>query len=275
MNATDVIAAAEGADLIVHAVNPPGYRHWHALVLPMIDHTIAAARASGARIVLPGTVYNYGCDTSSRITESTPQNPHTRKGRIRVELERRLETAAARGIRVLIVRAGDFFGPRAGNNWFSQALVKPRRPIRSISYPGRSGIGHQWAYLPDVAKTMIRLVARSNALPNFATFHMDGHWDDNGTRMVEAIREVVDNAKLPVRAFPWWALRWASPFVPICRELCEMHYLWQEPVRLDNQRLVATLGREPRTRLVDAVRTTIEGLGAGPAPSTASERHAT
>ncbi len=53
MSATDVAAAAHGASVIVHAVNPPGYRNWSELVLPMLDNTIAAACASGARIVLP------------------------------------------------------------------------------------------------------------------------------------------------------------------------------------------------------------------------------
>ncbi len=45
----DVIAAAAGAALIVHAVNPPGYRDWDRLVLPMLDASIAAARAAEAR----------------------------------------------------------------------------------------------------------------------------------------------------------------------------------------------------------------------------------
>lgn len=60
MVAADVRRAAHGVDVIVHAVNPPAYRGWGELVLPMIDNTIAAAEATGARIVLPGTVYNYG-----------------------------------------------------------------------------------------------------------------------------------------------------------------------------------------------------------------------
>jgi hypothetical protein len=29
----------------------------------------------------------------------------------------------------LIVRAGDFFGPRAANNWFSHGLVTPGKPL--------------------------------------------------------------------------------------------------------------------------------------------------
>jgi uncharacterized protein YbjT (DUF2867 family) len=44
-----IVAAAEGIDAIVHAVNPPGYKIWAALVVPMIENTIAAAKASRAR----------------------------------------------------------------------------------------------------------------------------------------------------------------------------------------------------------------------------------
>ena len=40
-----VLEAACGCSVIVHAVNPPGYRHWAELVLPMADNTIAAAIA--------------------------------------------------------------------------------------------------------------------------------------------------------------------------------------------------------------------------------------
>ena len=60
MNRQDVLEAAQGCAVIVHAVNPPGYRQWSELVLPMLDNTIAAAIAQGATIVFPGTVYNYG-----------------------------------------------------------------------------------------------------------------------------------------------------------------------------------------------------------------------
>ena len=69
MSAADVAAASQGAAVIVHAVNPPGYRNWGKLVLPMLDNTIAAAKATGARIVLPGTVYNFGPDALPNLTE--------------------------------------------------------------------------------------------------------------------------------------------------------------------------------------------------------------
>lgn len=133
MNADDVRRAAEGTQAIVHAVNPPGYRHWGRLVLPMIDNTIAAAKTTGARIVLPGTIYNYGDDAFPDLVEDSPQHPLTEKGRIRVALERRLEMSSRDGAPALIVRFGDFFGPAPGSNWFSQALVTPARRLGTIT----------------------------------------------------------------------------------------------------------------------------------------------
>lgn len=258
MNRDDVLRAADGVQLIVHAVNPPGYRNWGQLVLPMLDNTIAAARASGARILLPGTVYNYGPDVFPFIAEDAPQRPVTRKGAIRVEMERRLKDC---GLPVLIVRCGDFFGPRAGNSWFAQGLVKPGKPVTSISNPGAPGIGHQWAYLPDVAETMVRLVERADALPVFARYAMQGHWDADGLQMTGAIARVVGKPELRAGAFPWWLTTVAAPFVTVFRELREMRYLWRHPVRLSNARLVAALGAEPHTPLDEAVRRTLEGLG--------------
>ncbi len=261
MSATDVATAAEGVALIVHAVNPPGYSNWNTLVLPMLDNTIAAAELEGARILLPGTVYNYGPDAFPDIAEDAPQNARTRKGRIRVEMERRLKAAAERGwAKVLIVRAGDFFGPEAANNWFSQGLVKAGERPRFITYPGKRGVGHQWAYLPDVAETMVRLVERAD-LEDFASYHMEGQWDSDGAAMIGAIRRAADQADLPVRAFPWAVLTLTSPFIPLMRELAEMRYLWNRPIRLNNARLEARIGAEPRTPLDEAVRATLEGMG--------------
>lgn len=196
LNPQDVVRAAQGAALIVHAVNPPGYRNWSRWVLPMLDSSIQAARASGARILLPGTIYNYGPDAFPILREDSPQQPLTRKGKIRAEMEARLRRAADTGVRSLIVRAGDFFGPRAGNNWFSQGLVQPGKPVKSISYPGRPG-----SRPGDVR----------------------------------------------IKRFPWPAVILLSPFVTLFREMREMRYLWQEPLQLNNEKLLSVLGSETRT----------------------------
>ncbi len=260
MRAADVRRAAEGVQAIVHAVNPPGYRDWNRLVLPMIDNSIAAAKATGARIVLPGTIYNYGFDAFPTLHEDAPQHPVTQKGRIRVQLEQRLQAGSRAAAPALIVRFGDFFGPPPGNNWFGQALVKPRTPLGAITYPGKKGVGHAWAYLPDAGETIARLLDRSNELDAFARFHFAGTWDADGAAMVGAIARGVGRPGIRVKALPWPLIGLAGLVQQTPREIHRMRYLWRTAVRLDNGRLVAFLGEEPHTPLDDAVRATLKAL---------------
>src|SRR3546814_20611880 len=118
----------------------------------MIDNSIAAARAmGGARIVLPGTVYNFDPAMTPLVGEDSAQTPQSRKGRVRVEMEARLEAAAKSGVPSLIVRAGDFFGAEARSSWFTQVMAPPGKPLRRIVHPvANPGVGPSWAYLPDL-----------------------------------------------------------------------------------------------------------------------------
>ncbi len=263
----DVLHAAQGAEVIVHALNPKGYRNWGTLVLPMLDHTITAARAQGgARIVLPGTLYNFDAASSPMIMEDTPQTSPTRKGQIRIELERRL-AAAAPEVPSLILRAGDFFGARARSSWFGQAMIAPGRPVRKFVSVGQ-GVGHAYAYLPDLAECLAQLIERRLVLRCFERLQFAGHWDEDGQAMHRAVERVVGH-DVPVRQFPWWIMRLLAPFGGFPREVMEVLPTWRHPMQLDNTRLLELLGQEPHTHLDDAVRQTLAGMQSLPS----SDRH--
>src|SRR5690606_32412260 len=123
---------------------------------------------------------------------------------------------------------------------------------------------HNWAYLPDVAETAARLLMRADELPRFAAFHLGGHWLEQGIEIADAVRYAARNPDLPVKRLPSVALMLLSPFVETFREMREMRYLWKEPVRLDNSKLIAFLGHEPHTPLDVAVRRTLADLGCLP-----------
>jgi nucleoside-diphosphate-sugar epimerase len=259
MNRDDVVAAAQGVHAIVHAVNPPGYQDWDRLVLPMMANTIAAAKAAGgARVVLPGTIYNFDPTQVSLVESDTPQNPRTRKGAVRVLLERMLEDASP-DVPGLIVRAGDFFGPRARASWFAQAFVKPGRPVRRLSNPATCA-GHSWAYLPDLAETMVRLMDVSDRLDTFERVQFEGYYDASGTGMIDAVRHAVGR-DVPAGTFPWWLMRLLVPFGGFPRRVVEIEPYWRHPVRLDNSHLIELIREEPRTSLDIAVQKTLGALG--------------
>ena len=259
---TDVVAAARGCSLVVHGANPPGYRNWAGLQMPMLASAIAAAKAAGARLVFPGTVYNYGPDAFPHLTEASPQHPVTRKGAIRVRMEEALGAASAQGLKVLIVRCGDFFGPKPGvNSWLNQGLIQAGKPVTSVRYPGPLEVAHSWAYLPDVAETVVRLLALPD-LGDFETFHLRGH-TQTGAELVAGLEAAAGRA-LKVTPMPWFAVRLIGAFNETMREMVEMHYLWEQPVLLDNTRLVARLGAEPHTPLAQALRAALKGMNALP-----------
>ncbi|MDO8410385.1 MAG: NAD(P)H-binding protein [Phenylobacterium sp.] len=260
MDRAQVSAAADGVCAIVHAVNPPGYRHWDRLAAPMIDNTIAAARAAGgARIVLPGTIYNYDVARTPVIGADTPQAPRSRKGAMRVAMERRLE-AAAPEVPALILRAGDFFGPGVRSSWFSQAMVKPGQPVRKIVKVAR-GAGHSWAYLPDLAETFASLMDAADRLRPFERLQFEGLYDETGTVLTDAVSRALGR-DIPTAPFPWWVMQALSPFGGFPREAADIAPYWRWPARLDNRRLVEILGSEPPTPLNQAMDASLASLGA-------------
>ena len=264
MSPADVTAAAEGAALIVHAVNPPGYRNWAELVLPMLDSTIAAARA--ARRHHPAARHRLQLRPRRLpvLTEDSPQHPAHPQGRD----PRRHGGAAARRRR----------RPAPGCWWCAPATSSARAPAttgsrrawssrgsapRAITAPGAPGVGHQWAYLPDVAETMVRLVEADRPEP-FATYHMAGHWDPDGTAMIAAIRAALGAPICRSAASPG---RWCASRSPSCRSSASSPRCatsGRQPIRMDNRRLVAAIGPEPHTPLAQAVRATLAGLGCLP-----------
>ncbi|MCB8882492.1 SDR family NAD(P)-dependent oxidoreductase [Acidisoma cellulosilytica] len=260
MNPADMKRAAEGVDILFHGANPPGYRNWRGLAIPMLQNAITAAKASGARLIYPGSVYPYGPDAWPVVDERAPQHPTTRKGRIRVEMEAMLAAEAKQGLRYLTVRAGDYFGPHAPSSWVSMIMLQGGKALRSIQTPERQGVRRAWAYLPDVAETIARLAQRERDLPAAETLHFGGHRLQD-RQMAEAVARAEGHG-LPVRAFPWALVYVAAPFNTTMRELLEMRYLWREEITLDNTRLRGILGEEPHTPLDQAVTATLAGLRA-------------
>ena len=253
--------------VVVHGINPV-YTRWNEEALPALDTGIALAGQLGARFFLPGNVYNYGDAMPALLNEHTPQRPTTEKGRIRVEMERRLEQHAAAGrLRATVITAGDFFGAGTGS-WFDQAIAKPIGRGR-IDYPGAPELMHAWAYLPDLARAFVAVAAGPNAAA-FERYTYAGH-SVTGTAFVAALEEAAGRLGLaPSRGWkhgrmPWPLIRAVGLVLPIWRELARMSYLWRVPHALDGRALGRAAGPLPHTPLVEALMQALQQLDPGAA----------
>ena len=260
MNSGDVSRAAQGCSVIVHGANPPDYKNWKGLAIPMLDNSIIAAKANNARLVFPGNVYNFDPNDGPEFAEDAPQNPITRKGKIRVEMERTLKRETGNGLKALIIRAGDYLGPKAASSWFRGVMVKSGAPVKKVIYPGEREIGHAWAYLPDMAEATAMLLDKQEDLDVFSVFHFRGHALERGVEIAETVKNAV-GGNVSINSLPWPFLYIAAPFSETFREIIEMRYLWKVAVQLDNSKLINFLGEEPHTPLPDAIRATLNGMG--------------
>lgn len=164
------------------------------------------------------------------------------------------------------MRAGDFFGPCLRTSWFAQATVQPGQPVRRLAVLNR-GVGHSWAYLPDLAEAFARLLNAPDRLRAVERVQFKGFWDPDGEAMPAVVAAALDQDHIPTRAFPWWLMGLAAPFGGFPREAVDILPVWRHPVRLDNGRLKELLGQEPRTPVVEAMRATLRGLGCLPEPT--------
>jgi len=258
-------AAAAGARVVVYAINPP-YTQWPAQALPMFRQGVAVAQRLGAVFMLPGNVYNFGAGMPALLNECTPQQPTTRKGRIRVQMEDELRKGAERGaLRSVVIRAGDFFGGGTGS-WFDLVITQSLRQGKLV-YPGALDLPHAWAYLPDLARAFVAAAARADALPAFADLPFAGH-TLTGTQLLDAIERaavVLGVSRGPLRraGLPWPLMKLGGLLVPMLREIAEMSYLWRVPHALDGTALQRALGPQQVTPLDVAVREALLALGFG------------
>ncbi len=264
-----LVQAAQSAEVVVHALNPL-YTQWETQVMPLLDGGLRVARQLQALLMLPGNVYNFGAGMPRLLAEDTPQQAHTRKGKIRIAMEQRMQQAAtAGGVRSVVIRAGDFFGSGTGS-WFDLTLAKDITRGK-MTYHGALDVPTAWAYLPDMANAFVRAAGKLLEAPHrfapFETFHFKGH-SLTGGEWAEQLADVAwDNGWLPpdgqlkIAALPWALLKAGGLLVPMWRELSEMRYLWQTPHALSGDKLAALIGPEPHTPLPVAVQFALQGLG--------------
>ena len=265
-NTQALAAAARGAAVVVHALNP-AYTHkaWRAQVAPMMAAAIAVTRVLDATLMVPGNVYNFGASMPAVLREDTPQVAQTIKGQVRIAMEAQLQRSGVRGV---VIRAGDFFGSGRGT-WFDAAIVKDIQK-GVFTYPGPRDVATPWAYLPDLARTFVAVALKRAQLRPFEVFHFAGHnitaqqWLDALDPLARAQAWVKPGAHLKRRMLPWPLLRLGAWFVPTWAALVEMHYLWRSSYALANDKLTALIGPEPHTPLALAAQTALVDLGLMP-----------
>lgn len=246
----DLLTAAKGVDVILNGWNP-AYPDWAKTVPQLTKQVIAAAKASGATVIMPGNVYNFGKDAPQNFNESTPHRAQNTLGKIRAEMEAAYQRS---GVPTIILRGGDFLDTTASGNWFDMIMIK-KLAKGMFEYPGNTEIPHAWAYLPDLARACVQLAEKRGELDRFEDIPFPGYTMTG----VELHREVQIAAARTIRLknMSWLPLRLISPFIPMVKHLVEMSYLWNKPHHLDGRKFNRLLPDFEMTPVAAAVASAV------------------
>lgn len=220
--AGDMVSAAQGAAVIVNGLNPPAYHNWERTIPEITNQVIAAAKESGATVIIPGNIYNFG-NQPGVLDENTAQTPHTKKGRVRVEMEERYRES---GVQTIILRAGNFIDPTGNGDIMSMLIMRDiiKGKITAAADPKTI---QAYAYVPDWGRAAVQLAEKRRELAQFEDVPFPGHAFT--TADLHATVAAHSNRNIRINRFPWWIMTLLSPFWELAREMREMRYLYEMP----------------------------------------------
>ena len=155
---------------------------------------------------------------------------------------------------VVIARASDCFGPRGVATVAGDRFFPPLLTGKKVQVFGDPALPHSYTYVPDLARTLIELGRRPEALGE--AWHVPTAPAVSQARFAELAAEAASVPLAGISRVSKPMLRLAGFFAPAAREMVEMAYEFEEPYLLDSSRIERAFGLRP-TPLGEALAETV------------------
>jgi nucleoside-diphosphate-sugar epimerase len=158
LNYNEVLAAVEGSTVIYLCAGLIyDIKIWQQQWPVVMQNIINAAKAVKARLIFFDNVYMYGL-VNGTMTEDTPYNPISEKGKVRVQIANMLmDEVKAGNLQASILRAADFYGTDSQNSSFDMMLLDKFAKKQSAQWVGDPNVKHNFTYILDAGKAMYLL----------------------------------------------------------------------------------------------------------------------
>ncbi len=237
-----VLAAVdEGAIVYLLAGLSYDRRVWRESWPRIMRNVVAACSSKGARLVFLDNVYAYG-RVDGWMSEATPIRPSSVKGAIRAEIADFLVNEVDAGrLMALIARSADFYGPHAEKTSTASILVLNRLAAgKRAQVMADAGKLHSYTYTLDAARGLYMLATAEDAY-NQAWHLPTARPPLTGREFVELAGRALGVAPR-LSVIPGWAIRAASPFSTLMRELAEMLYQNENDYLFDSSKFERRFG---------------------------------
>ncbi|HUE99634.1 MAG TPA: NAD-dependent epimerase/dehydratase family protein [Anaerolineales bacterium] len=240
---------------VVYQASRPNYNQWPEK-FPLIQKSIIdGLTGNNVKLVLVENLYMYGETNGKPMTEDTPYNAHTRKGRVRAEISTAAFKAHQDGrVRVTSARGGNFFGPWGIDSTMGARALYPLLRGKPAQLIGHTDLPHSHTYLKDFGRALVILGEREAA--DGEAWHVPN--DKPKITQAELVRMFAEEAAVEPRTSSMGKLMMAigGLFIPEAKESIEMMYEFDKPFIVDSSKFEKAFGIKA-TPIHEAIRETV------------------
>lgn len=246
---------ARGAK-VAYQCSQPNYFEWPEKFPPLQKAIIDGLTGSGAKLVLAENLYMYGLTHGAAMTEDTPHNAHTRKGKTRSEMSKAAFAAHVAGkLRVTAGRGSDFFGPWGlSTAAMGERTFYPMLRGKPASLVGNIDLPHTHTYIKDFGRALVVLGERDEA--DGQAWHIPN--DNPRVTQREMVTMIAQEMGIAPKmsAMGKWMMWMGGLFIPEAKETVEMMYEFEQPFIVDSSKFEDTFGMQA-TPMREAIKETV------------------
>ncbi|MCU4992170.1 SDR family NAD(P)-dependent oxidoreductase [Bacillus cereus] len=249
-----IVEAAKDVDVIFQCANVQ-YHEMADKLLLLGENVMKAADILDKKIVIVDGIYVYGHQVA-KGDENHPKQPHTKKGKIRVEFEELIFENKCKNAKALIVRLPDYYGITSQNSYLHPTLTGLAGNKISI-FIGNLKTPREYVYLPDAAKMIVEIANKDDSYGE--NWNIPGAGLISGKEIIKFAREITGNKKIVI-PLNKNAIRISGLFNPVMKEVVEIMYLTEEGFTLSGEKYENRIGKIVATPYKDGLKETLNSL---------------
>ena len=240
-SAEQTLKAVEGSDVVYLTIGLKyDIKVWKSDWPVIMRNVIDACKRNRSKLVFFDNVYALG-KVNGWMTENTPMNPISEKGKVRKILDEMILESISKGaVQAIIARSADFYGPNAPLSIVNMLLLKKFARGKGGQLLISDKFKHSYTYTPDAAKALAIL---GNAPSSFnRIWHLPTDRNVLTGKEFAELAANIFNAKPKYRNLPKWALSLLGLFNHDIKEVLEMTYQYDSDYLFDSSDFEKTFG---------------------------------
>jgi nucleoside-diphosphate-sugar epimerase len=243
--ADDVDKAVAGSDVVyLTAGLKYSIKVWRKDWPVVMSNVINACLRHNASLVFLDNVYMYAASEIPHMTEQSRIAPPSKKGQVRTTLhEMILHAVQDRGLKALIARSADFYGPGVKNSLLSFTVLEKFQKKQKAFWQVDADKVHTFTYIPDAAKATAILGNTPDAYGEV------WHLPTSSERFTgkDFISKVAKEMNVEPRYYilSKFMISLIGLFVPLVKELKEMSYQYDREYIFDSSKFEKRFAFKP------------------------------